>query len=415
MRAGRATHVSCYSCGHMWPSHLQWGRRHAGLRAVVLERGGVASRWLSTVGCDTHGGCWPAPTSSPYLAAMDGTFKMASCDTGPPPGAPIDAGISDWREISDRYPIHKLQRSRLSAKSPHSILLVFQAMDAAGKDSTIRKVLHGVDPNKLSVHSFLQPSAEEKSHDFLWRTVAGLPGRGRIGVFNRSYYEDVLVLRVHPSRMEPESLLPEHRDVIKLPPLVPHALWSERLESIHNHELHLARNGTIIRKFMLNISNEMQGRRLLGRLQRPDKVHKFSASDLPERQHWENYQQAYEEAIAATSRPWAPWYVVPADNKLYMQDRVADIIFRTLKALPERNQSIHETAQQSGSVAMEADGLRLQVDLEREAALERARNILVKDLASKGYEGEDAMPPLEGKKRLRPPLEGKKGLRQASS
>jgi hypothetical protein len=199
---------------------------------------------------------------------------------------------------------------------------------------------------------------------------------------------------VHPSRMEPQSLLPEHRDVIDLPPLVPHALWGERLESIRNHELHLARNGTIIRKFMLNISNEMQGRRLLGRLQRPDKVHKFSASDLPEREHWDNYQQAYEEAIAATSRPWAPWYVVPADNKLYMQNCIADIIHRTLEALPERDDLTHKYG---GSEAAKADCL--QVDLEREATLERARNILINDLANKGYEGADAMPPLEGKKR----------------
>ena len=364
---------------------------------MTLEPGRVGPRWMSSrTAADADWREANVPTPSPYLAAMDGSFSMASCETEPPAHAPLDAGIMDWRELSQRYPIHKLQRSRLSADSPHSILLIFQAMDAAGKDSTIRKVLHGVDPNKMAVHAFLQPSAMEKGHDFLWRTVPGLPARGRIGVFNRSYYEDVLVLRVHPSRIDPNALLPSHRNVVELPPLVPHALWDERFESIRNHELHLARNGTIIRKFMLNISNEMQGRRLLGRLQRPDKVHKFSASDLPEREHWDNYQQAYEEAIAATSRPWAPWYVVPADNKLYMQDRVADIISRTLEALPQSNELTHATAQQRKSFAKCATAT--QEDAERAAALENARKILITDLASKGFEGANAMPPLEGKK-----------------
>jgi hypothetical protein len=169
----------------------------------------------------------------------------------------------------------------------------------------------------------VQPTATEKAHDFLWRSHAGLPEHGSIGVFNRRYYEDVLVTRVHPSRMDKSTIAHGHRDVLSQDPLSPHPLWEERLQSIRDHELHLARNGTIVRKFMLNVSNEMQARRLFGRLNRPEKQHKFSASDLPERSHWDAYQQAYTEAIAATSKPWAPWYVVPADNKLYMQERVA--------------------------------------------------------------------------------------------
>lgn len=213
---------------------------------------------------------------------------------------------------------------RLYAADKHSVLLVFQAMDAAGKDSTIRAVMRGVNPAGCEVYSFKQPSSEELDHDFLWRTAKSLPQRGRIGVFNRSYYEEVLVVRVHPEYLGGQKL-----------PCQPtlEELWQERFESIRDHEKHLARNGTVILKFWLNISQAEQHQRFLARLDEQSKNWKFSAGDVTESALWNKYMFAYEQALKATSRPWAPWYAIPADNKPYMRLKVAEIIVESLKSL----------------------------------------------------------------------------------
>jgi len=204
------------------------------------------------------------------------------------------------------------------------VLLVFQAMDAAGKDSTIRAVMSGVDPAGCQVFSFKQPNSEELDHDFLWRTAKSLPQRGRIGIFNRSYYEEVLVVRVHPEYLANQKL--PHRVALD-------ELWQQRYESIRDHEQHLARNGTVVLKFWLNVSHEEQRNRFLSRLEEPEKNWKFSTSDVEESRRWNDYMNAYEHALNATSRPWAPWYAIPADDKPYARLQVAKIIVESLKSL----------------------------------------------------------------------------------
>jgi PPK2 family polyphosphate:nucleotide phosphotransferase len=186
------------------------------------------------------------------------------------------------------------------------MLLVFQAMDAAGKDSTIRAVMEGINPAGCQVFSFKQPTSRDLDHDFLWRTSCSLPERGRIGIFNRSYYEEVLIVRVHPEILESQKL----PDSVTLD-----TIWEERFESIRDLERPLARNGTIILKFWLNVSKEEQKARFLSRLEVPEKQWKFSNSDVRERRFWDDYMQVYEASLNATSRPWAPWYAIPADNK----------------------------------------------------------------------------------------------------
>ena len=212
----------------------------------------------------------------------------------------------------------------LYADERYALLLIFQAMDAAGKDSTIRAVMSGVDPSGCQVFSFKTPTTLERAHDFLWRTTLRLPEMGKIGVFNRSYYEDVLIVRVHPEWLGKDG--PRN-------PADLNRLWAERYESIRDHEKHLARNGTIILKFWLNVSKAEQKKRLLSRLEQPEKYWKFSEEDLKERKLWNRYMKAYEECLNATSRPWAPWYAVPADNKPYMRTCIAEIIVKTLKGL----------------------------------------------------------------------------------
>ncbi len=259
---------------------------------------------------------------SPHLVPLDGSFRIAECPTTPPPGTPEkDVLRQQLDDLTDR--LEDLQQA-LYARDQHSLLLVFQAMDAAGKDGTIRAIMDGVNPAGCQVASFKQPSAEELDHDFLWRTTRRLPERGRIGIFNRSYYEEVLVVRVHPEYLGSQKLP-------SAPPL--DQLWEERFESIRDHERHLARNGTVIVKFFLHVSKEEQRRRFLDRLDEPEKNWKFSVGDVEERAHWDAYQAAYEAALAATSRPWAPWYALPADDKRYMRVAAADIVVRTLEAL----------------------------------------------------------------------------------
>jgi PPK2 family polyphosphate:nucleotide phosphotransferase len=215
-------------------------------------------------------------------------------------------------------------QEKLYAQDEWSLLLIFQAMDAAGKDSVIKHVMSGVNPQACEVASFKQPSAEELDHDFLWRTTRRLPERGKIGIFNRSYYEEVLVVRVHQELLAKQHLPPE---------LVTKKIWKERFEDIVNFESYLSRNGTVIRKFFLHVSREEQKRRFLARLDEPEKNWKFSEADVHEREHWDEYMNAYEEMIRHTARPHAPWYVVPADHKWFTHTAVSAVIIQTLRDL----------------------------------------------------------------------------------
>ena len=210
----------------------------------------------------------------------------------------------------------------LYASDTHSVLLIFQAMDAAGKDGTIRHVMSGVNPQGCQVFSFKKPSAEELDHNFLWRYMKALPERGRIGIFNRSYYEDVLVVKVHPEWLGPgQPAYPDAR------------FWERRYEDINNFEKHLARNGTLVLKFFLHVSKGEQRRRFLERLNNPDKHWKFSEADLAEREHWKDYQKVFEDALSATSTKRAPWHVIPADRKYVARALVADIITTAIQDL----------------------------------------------------------------------------------
>lgn len=240
-------------------------------------------------------------------------------------------------------------QEKLYAQDQWGVLLVVQAMDAAGKDSLVKHVMSGVNPQGCEVTSFKQPSTEELNHDFLWRAARRLPERGHIGVFNRSYYEEVLVVRVHQELLEKQHL-PSR--------LVTKKIWKERFEDIRNFEKYLTRNGLIILKFFLNVSKEEQKRRFLERLDEPEKNWKFSEADVHERQYWDDYMHAYEELIQHTAAPEAPWYVVPADHKWFTHIAVSAAIIHALK------------------------GLNLEypkVDKDRRKALEAAREALTKN------------------------------------
>ena len=212
----------------------------------------------------------------------------------------------------------------LYADDRYAVLIVLQAMDAAGKDGTIKHVMSGLNPQGCQVFSFKKPSAEELDHNFLWRYMRCLPERGRIGIFNRSYYEDVLVVKVHPEILDQQKLPTGKRDK---------GFWKDRYEDINAFEQHLVRNGTVILKFFLNVSKNEQKKRFLERLENPEKHWKFSAADLAERGHWDDYMEAYEDALSATSTEWAPWYVVPADNKWATRAIVADIVTTAFRSL----------------------------------------------------------------------------------
>ncbi len=213
-------------------------------------------------------------------------------------------------------------QEKLYADDRWGVLLIFQAMDAAGKDGVIKHVLSGVNPQGCEVYSFKVPSAEELDHDFLWRTTRCLPERGRIGVFNRSYYEEVLVVRVHPEFLANQRL-----------PAVTKKIWQERFEAINASEQHLAQSGYVVRKFFLHVSKEEQRQRFLKRLDEPDKRWKFSLNDVKERERWGDYMRAYEDMVRHTSSPHAPWVVVPADRKWYARAVVATAIVEALESL----------------------------------------------------------------------------------
>lgn len=256
-----------------------------------------------------------------YRVPCDGSFKLKQAKTTEDQKKTEEELVDELKKAVKK--IDKLQQA-LYAEDRYALLLVFQAMDAAGKDSTIRAILKGVNPAGCQVFSFKQPSAEELDHDFLWRTTRCLPERGRIGLFNRSYYEEVLVVRVHPEYLAGQNL-PKHDNLEQV--------WAHRYESIRDHEKHLARNGTVVLKFWLNVSKEEQKNRFLSRLDEQDKNWKFSAGDVQERQHWDEYMHAYEEALNATSTKHAPWYAIPADDKPYMRLAIAEIIVDTLEAM----------------------------------------------------------------------------------
>ena len=222
------------------------------------------------------------------------------------------------RELSER-------QSLLYADNRYAVLLIFQAMDAAGKDGAIKHVMSGVNPQGCQVFSFKHPSAEELEHDFLWRTTRCLPERGRIGIFNRSYYEEVLIVRVHPEILQAQAIPDEL--------LGDKAFWQKRYESMASLEKHLHRNGTRIVKFFLHLSKDEQRKRFLKRIDDPQKNWKFGAADMEERKYWTQYMQAYEECLAATSTKTAPWYVVPADDKQNAQLLISQIVLETMSSL----------------------------------------------------------------------------------
>jgi PPK2 family polyphosphate:nucleotide phosphotransferase len=228
-------------------------------------------------------------------------------------------------------------QERLWADDRYAVLVVLQALDAAGKDGTIKHVMSGVNPQGCQVFSFRKPSTEELDHNFLWRYMKCLPERGRIGIFNRSYYEDVLVVKVHPELLTHQKLPPGKQA---------QTFWQARYEDINAFERHLVRNGTIILKFFLNVSKQEQKRRFLERLENPEKHWKFSASDLAERGFWDQYLEAYEDALSATSTDWAPWYIVPADHKWSTRAIVAKILTSTMRGLdlcyPEVTEAQHQ-------------------------------------------------------------------------
>lgn len=246
-------------------------------------------------------------------------------------------GRTDPREVADQdlvaFKEHlEAAQGLLYASDTWALLIIFQALDAAGKDGTINHVMSGVNPQGCEVTSFKQPSEVELRHDFLWRCSSALPERGRIGIFNRSYYEDVLVVRVHPELLGNEHLPPGAS--------VGAHLWRDRSEDINAFERHLSRNGTKIVKFFLHVSREEQRRRLLARLDDPDKQWKFSPSDVAEHAFYDTYQKVYENVLTATSTPWAPWYVIPADHKHAMRALVAGILVTTIDELGLRPPSL---------------------------------------------------------------------------
>jgi PPK2 family polyphosphate:nucleotide phosphotransferase len=269
-----------------------------------------------------------------------------------------DPGDSRWAKRKDEAKellqkgVGRLARlqEKLYAQDQWGVLLIFQAMDAAGKDGAIKHVMSGINPQGVEVHSFKAPSTEELDHDFMWRTTKVLPERGRIGIFNRSYYEETLVVRVHPEFLQ-RAKLPSK--------LVTKRIWKERFEDINAFERHLSRNGYVIRKFFLNVSKREQKARFLERLEMPEKNWKFSSADLEERSHWRDYMAAYEDMIRHTATPHAPWIVVPADNKKFARVVVAGAVIDALNSLKLRLPDLSDEQRKSlrrARIALESRG-----------------------------------------------------------
>jgi PPK2 family polyphosphate:nucleotide phosphotransferase len=290
-----------------------------------------------------------ARLAAPYCVAKGEEFRLKDYETNDT-GDVKDKQHSQ-RIIDNRAGLLNNLQEKLYAQDRWAMLLIFQAMDAAGKDAVIKHVMSGVNPQGCEVHSFKAPSTEELEHDYLWRAHSRVPERGKIGIFNRSYYEEVLVVRVHPSILRDQKL-PE--------PLVTKHIWEQRFEDINAFEQYLARNGVVIRKFFLHVSKKEQKKRFLERLEDAKKNWKFSMADVKERGYWKDYQEAYEEMIQNTATKHAPWYVVPADNKWYTHLIVASAV---ITALEERDLSFPE------------------VDKEKKKELDTVRDSLLREKA----------------------------------
>ena len=263
-----------------------------------------------------------ADIAARYRVANGTRFRLTDFNPADAWGGSLKSAADDL--MSDGIARLSDLQERLYAQDRWSILLIFQAMDAAGKDGTIKHVMSGVNPQGCEVHSFKAPSSEELDHDFLWRTSRLLPRRGHIGIFNRSYYEETLVVRVHQNILARQQLPPA---------LVTKNIWRERFEDINAYERYLSRQGVVIRKFFLHVSKEEQRLRFLKRLDEADKHWKFSPADVGERAHFAEYMQAYEDAIRHTATEWAPWHVVPADRKWFTRLAVAAVIVDTIESL----------------------------------------------------------------------------------
>lgn len=259
------------------------------------------------------------------LAVPSGGKKISIIKDYPPDWTPkgidkdratelLAAGVASLADLQDK----------LYAQDTHALLVIIQAMDAAGKDGAIKHVMSGVNPQGCQVYSFKAPSAEELDHDYLWRCMKSLPERGRIGIFNRSYYEEVLVVRVHPEILQKQKLPAQYKGG---------KIWKHRFDEINNFERYLVQNGVEVVKIFLNVSKDEQKRRFLDRIDRPEKNWKFSLADAKERAHWDEYMAAYEDAIRSTSTKYALWYVIPADNKWFARLAVAAVINQKLKSL----------------------------------------------------------------------------------
>jgi PPK2 family polyphosphate:nucleotide phosphotransferase len=265
---------------------------------------------------------WANKLAKPYRIDDGKKFRLKDFDPG-------DTGKLHSREHAEELLVKGVAtlaelQDKLYAQDRWAVLLIFQAMDAAGKDGAIKHVMSGVNPQGCQVYSFKTPSSEELNHDYLWRTMQKVPERGRIGIFNRSYYEEVLVVRVHPELLNSQRIPPE---------LLKKDIWNDRFADIAGFERYLARNGVVIRKFFLNVSKKEQKKRFLDRLDHPDKNWKFSPADIKERECWDQYMAAYEDMICHTATEHAPWYVVPADNKWFTRVAVSAAIIDALEDL----------------------------------------------------------------------------------
>jgi PPK2 family polyphosphate:nucleotide phosphotransferase len=269
----------------------------------------------SRVRLDEHDPCWAGDEKTPLAGRKQQAAQLLSQDL---------TGLAEAQEL-------------LYASDTWSILMLFQAMDAAGKDSTIKHVMSGINPQGCQVYSFKHPSAEDLEHNFLWHSMKVLPERGRIGIFNRSYYEEVLIVKVHPELLAAERV-PGAKNSRKF--------WRKRYDDINAFERHLARNGIKVLKFFLHLSREEQRNRFLARLNDPKKHWKFSAADLAERDCWDDYMRAYEDALSATSTKWAPWYVIPADHKWFSRAMVATILTEAISSLDLKYPDVTEEQKQ---------------------------------------------------------------------
>jgi PPK2 family polyphosphate:nucleotide phosphotransferase len=265
---------------------------------------------------------WASKLAKPYRVEHGKKFRLKDFD----PGDTEDLNFKDDAQDQLAKGIASMVelQDKLYAQDQWGVLLIFQGMDAAGKDGAIGHVMSGLNPQGVQVYSFKTPSTEELNHDFMWRTMQRIPERGRIGIFNRSYYEEVLVVRVHKEALANERIPPS---------LITKDLWEQRFEDMNSFERYLGNNGIVVRKFFLNLSKKEQKRRLLDRLDQPDKNWKLSASDAHEREFWDDYMKAYEDMVVNTATKRAPWYVVPADNKWFTRIVVAAAIVETLEDL----------------------------------------------------------------------------------